>query len=67
MKNENADFDRVHQNLEDIQLHSDLDIIQSDLLKMLTKKSHVLFLANEKLEIFVVKMLKNHDFVRHCV
>jgi hypothetical protein len=67
MKNENADFDRVHQNLEDVQLHSDLDIIQSDSLKMLTKKSHVLLFANEELEILVAKMLKSQNSIRRRI
>ncbi len=63
MKSENADFDRVHQNLEDFQLHSDLDIIQSDSLKMLIKKHHVLLLANEQLDVLTAKMLKNQNSI----
>ncbi len=65
MKNESADSDRVHQDFEDVQLHFDLDFIQSDSLRMLRKKSHVLLSANEELEIFAAKMLKSHDSVRH--
>jgi hypothetical protein len=63
IKSENADFDRVHQNLKDAQLHFDFDIIQSDSLRMLTKKHHVLFLANEELDVFTAKMLKNQNSI----
>jgi hypothetical protein len=59
MKNESVDFDEMHKNLKDVQLHSDLDIIQSDSLKMLTEKHHVLLFANEELDVFTAKMLKN--------
>jgi hypothetical protein len=59
MKNESVDFDKMHQDLEDFQLYSDFDIIQSDSLKMLTKKHHVLFFANEKLDVLTAKILKN--------
>jgi hypothetical protein len=63
MKNENVDFNRMHQNFKDFQLHFDLDIIQSDSLKMLTEKHHVLLLANEKLDVFIAKMLKNQNSI----
>jgi hypothetical protein len=63
MKNENADSDKVHQNLEDFQLHFDFDIIQSDSLKMLTEKHHVLFFANEELDVLAAKMLKNQNSI----
>jgi hypothetical protein len=59
MKNENVDFDKVHQNFEDFQLHFDFHIIQSDSLKMLTKKHHVLLFVNEEFDVFIAKMLKN--------
>ncbi len=59
MKNENIDFDKMHQNLENSQLNFNFDIIQSDSLRMLTKKYHVFFLANEKLNVLTAKMLKN--------
>jgi hypothetical protein len=59
MKNENADFDKMHQNFEDFQLHFDFDIIQSDSLRMLTEKHFVLLLANEKFDVFTAKMLKS--------
>ncbi len=67
MKNENVDFDRMHQNFENVQLHSDLDIIQSDSLKMLTEKSHVLFLANEELEILAAKILKSQNSIHRRI
>ncbi len=63
MKNENVDFDKMHQNLEDFQLHFDFDIIQSDSLRMLTEKHHVLFFANEELDVFIAKMLKNQNSI----
>jgi hypothetical protein len=59
MKNENVDFDKMHQNFEDFQLHFDFDIIQFNLLRMLTKKHHVFLFANEKLDVLTAKMLKN--------
>jgi hypothetical protein len=49
----------MHQNLENFQLHFDFDIIQFDSLKILTKKHHVLFFANEELDVFITKILKN--------
>jgi hypothetical protein len=63
IENENVDFDRMHQNLEYIQLHFNLDIIQSDSLRMLTKKHHVLFFANEEFDVFTAKMLKNQNSI----
>jgi hypothetical protein len=63
MNDENADFDKMHQNFEDFQLHFDFDIIQSDSLKMLTEKHHVLLFANEKLDILTAKMLKNQNSI----
>jgi hypothetical protein len=63
IENESADSDWVHQNLEDAQLHSDLDIIQSDSLRMLTEKHHVLLLANEELDVLTAKMLKNQNSI----
>jgi hypothetical protein len=63
MKNESVDFDKVHQNLEDFQLHFDFDIIQSDSLRMLTEKHHVLLLANEELDVLTAKMLKNQNSI----
>jgi hypothetical protein len=63
MKNENVDFNRMHQNFEDSQLHSDLDIIQSDSLKMLTEKHHVLLLANKELDVLIAKMQKNQNSI----
>jgi hypothetical protein len=63
IENENVDLDRMHQNFENVQLHSDFDIIQSDSLKMLTKKHHVLLLANKKLDVFTAKMLKNQNSI----
>jgi hypothetical protein len=59
MKNENVDFNKMYQNFENFQLHFDFDIIQSDSLRMLTEKHHVLFFANEKLDVLIAKMLKN--------
>jgi hypothetical protein len=67
MKNESADSDRMHQDFENVQLHSDLDIVQSDSLKRLTKKPYVLFLANEELEILVAKMLKSQNSIRRRI
>jgi hypothetical protein len=63
MKSENADFDRVHKNLTDFQLHFDLDIIQSDSLRMLTEKHHVLLFANKEFDVFAAKMLKNQNSI----
>jgi hypothetical protein len=63
IESENADSDRVHQNLEDFQLHSDFDIIQSDSLKVLTKKHHVFLFANEELDVLTAKMLKNQNSI----
>ncbi len=63
MKNENADFDRIHQNFENSQLHFDLDIIQSDSLKVLTEKHHVLFFANEEFDVVAAKMLKDENSI----
>jgi hypothetical protein len=63
MKNENVDFDRMHKNFKNAQLHFDFDIIQFDSLKMLTEKHHIFFLANEKLNVLVTKMLKNQNSI----
>jgi hypothetical protein len=63
MKNENIDSDKVHQNFEDFQLHSDLDIIQFDSLRMLTEKHHVLLFANEEFDVLTAKMLKNQNSI----
>jgi hypothetical protein len=63
MKNESVDFDRMHKNLKNAQLHFDLDIIQYDSLRMLTEKHHVLLLANKKLDVFAAKMLKNQNSI----
>jgi hypothetical protein len=63
IENENADSDRMHQNLENAQLHFDLDIIQSDSLRVLTEKHHVLFLANEELDVLTAKILKNQNSI----
>jgi hypothetical protein len=63
IKNESVDLNRMHQNLEDSQLHSDLDIIQSDSLRMLTEKHHVLLLANRELNVLTAKMLKSQNSI----
>jgi hypothetical protein len=63
MKNENVDFDQMHQDLKDFQLHFDFDIIQSDSLTVLTEKHHVFFLANEEFDVLAAKMLKNENSI----